>query len=477
MNCAPTEMSFPLKELLSKYNVPGPRYTSYPTVPAWTEDVTSADYQKSLQTLKKGETLSLYFHLPFCEQLCHFCGCMQVITKNHDRSAVYTEHLLKELKNILEYIPADARTVTQIHFGGGTPNFFKPDEMTVLMQAIRENFSVQANAEIAIEMHPRTSTAAFCDVLKKLGFNRVSLGVQDFDPEVQRLIHRGQSYEMTKRMLDYLRKLAFDSFNFDLIYGLPGQNQETWQETLKKTLELRPNRLAVYSYAHVPWVRPVQRSFDESDLPSPALKLELFEEAYETFIAHGYRLIGMDHFALADDELAQALERGTLHRNFMGYSTRADAHQIGFGVSAISFVGGHYFQNLKDLKHYYAHGGATGRSPLRATFRGCLLNRDDTIRRDLIMAIMCNGFVDCQAFEKRWDVKFSDYFSKELAALDQFVKDGLLEIKVRANGCSPLQLRVIGKGFLFLRNIAMCFDPYLREMQKKSETPIFSKTV
>ncbi len=455
-----------LFSLLNKYNVPGPRYTSYPTVPAWTEAVGPEEYRSSLRGLRPGDPLSLYFHLPFCERLCHFCGCMRVITKDHGRSAPYVEVLLQEIEAVVAELPAGVREVSQLHFGGGTPNFLQPEEMSAIVERVRRHFRLLPEAELAIEMHPRTSTPAFCENLAKLGFNRISLGVQDFDPKVQALINRNQSYEMTAEMVGLLRGLGFRSFNFDLIYGLPGQSFEGWKKTLDQVLGLRPDRLAVYSYAHVPWKSPVQRSFKDSDLPPPGMKLELFQRAYETFTANGYRSIGMDHFALAEDELARAAEQGGLHRNFMGYSTKADAHQLGFGVSAISYVGGNYFQNLKELPDYEAAIRSGGLAP----FRGFLLSRDDALRRDLITRIMCRGRVDWPEFEARWGLRHGEYFARELPALVGFVRDRLLEVDSEG-------LRVVGEGFLFLRNIAMVFDRYLEDIRGQAATPTFSKTV
>jgi len=435
-------------------------------VPAWTEGLNPADYRSSLKSLQAGETLSLYFHLPFCEKLCHFCGCMQVITGDHSRSRPYVDRILAELKGVVAALPSGVRDVSQIHFGGGTPNFLQPEELSEIVAAIRSSFAPSPSAEWAIEMHPRTSTPAFCENLAKLGFNRISLGVQDFDPKVQALINRFQSYEMTAEMVGLLRGLGLDSFNFDLIYGLPGQGMEEWRRTLSRVLALRPNRLAVYSYAHVPWKSPVQRSFKDSDLPSPELKLELFKLAYDAFLANGYRPIGMDHFALADDELARAAEDGSLHRNFMGYSTKADAHQIGMGVSAISFVGGNYFQNRKELPAYEAaiDGGEL------ASFRGFLLKRDDLIRRDLITRIMCLGRIEIGDFEAKWGLRFAEYFADDLKGLEGLMADGLIEL-------SPQSLRIQAEGFLFLRNVAMCFDPYLQAIQAQAKNPTFSKTV
>ncbi len=455
-----------LLHLLQKYNVPGPRYTSYPTAPAWKPEVGPADYSASLASLHPEDPLSLYFHLPFCEKLCHFCGCMKVITSDRGRSRDYVDRLLKELELVLEKLPVGAKKVSQLHFGGGTPNFLQPGELKELVRTVRLGFDVIGEAEVAIELHPRTSSREFCEMLRELEFNRISLGVQDFDPRVQNLINRFQTYEQTVEMVKLLRELGFRSFNFDLIYGLPGQSREGWARTIEQILEIRPNRLAVYSYAHVPWISPVQRSFNDSDLPSPAAKLGLFEQAYKAFLQAGYRPIGMDHFALADDELSRAFDQGTLHRNFMGYSTQADAHQLGLGVSSISFVGGNYFQNWKELPHYEA---AIQQRRL-ATFRGFLLSEDDAIRRDLITRIMCLGKIDLADFETKWKLDFDVYFAEDLAALQEIMDDGLLNI-------DNSQLMVTGEGHLFLRNLAMIFDRYLGKLQNVAKNPIFSKTI
>lgn len=453
-------------ELLKKYDVPGPRYTSYPTVPAWGESVDPTDYAKNLSAIRGTESLSLYFHLPFCEQLCHFCGCMQVITKDHSRSKSYIEVLLKEMDLVISNLKNCDRHVSQIHFGGGTPNFLQPEELSLILKKIRDHFHVLPNAEIAIEMHPRTSTEKFCDNLKKEGFNRISLGVQDFDDHVQKLIHRFQTYDQTKDMVEYLRTLGFDHFNFDLIYGLPGQTPEKFSDTLEKTLTLKPNRLAVYSYAHVPWVRPVQRAFEDRDLPTPETKLKLFEMALNFFSRHGFHLIGMDHFADEQDELFKALKNKSIHRNFMGYSTRADAHQIGFGVSSISYVNGNYFQNQKKLPNYEI---AVKQGNL-ATFRGHILNEDDRVRRDLITELMCARFLDVPQFEKKHGIEFQKYFAAELSLLNDFITDKLMTV-------SEKNLAVTDAGCLVIRNIAMCFDKYLDEIKRLAPNPVFSRTV
>lgn len=453
--------------LLHKYDVPGPRYTSYPTVPAWKTEVGAGDFAKNLQTLTgAAPLLSLYAHLPFCENLCHFCGCMQVITKRHERSQGYTDLLCQEIDRVASHLPANVREVSQIHFGGGTPNFFRPEEITQIMETYRKHFQILPDAEVAIEMHPKTSISEFCQNLQKEGFNRISLGVQDFDPTVQKLINRNQTYEVTRDMLEELRGLGFRHFNFDLIYGLPGQTLAHFQKTLELTVGLRPNRLAVYSYAHVPWVRPVQRSFQDEDLPAPETKLKLFEMAYRFFLDNGYQLIGVDHFALEDDELTQALKTGSIHRNFMGYSTRADAHQIGFGVSSISRMAGNYFQNKKELPVYQE---TIERGEL-ATFRGFLLTRDDEIRHDIITRIMCRMELDFPSVEKQWGINFRESFAEELKGLAGFVEDGLAEL-------SPQSFRVKGLGRLFLRNMAMVFDRYLEPIRRTAKNPVFSRTI
>jgi len=455
-----------LTSLLKKYDVAGPRYTSYPTAPAWANTVKETDFRNSLSGLKSGEPLSLYFHIPFCETLCHFCGCMTVITKEHSRSRGYTDVLLAEMDRIAGLLPEGGREVSQMHFGGGSPNYLQSNELKEIVDRARSHFRFEKDAEIAIEMHPRTSTPEFCEMIARLGFNRISLGVQDFDPVVQKLINRHQTFEMTADMVGLLRKLGFTSFNFDLIYGLPGQTMEGWGKTLDRVLQLRPNRLAVYSYAHVPWLKPYQRSFEDKDLPAPELKLELFEKAYETFSKTGYRPIGMDHFALKGDDLAKALDTGTIHRNFMGYSTKADAHQIGFGVSAISYVAGNYFQNRKEIEPYESEI----RSGNLATHRGYLLDRDDRIRRELIRQIMCRGVVEISAFEKEWKIGFAEYFADDLPRLDPMVADGLLRRDAK-------ELRVVDEGHLFLRNVAMAFDRHLEDIRSSAKNPVFSRTV
>lgn len=453
-------------ELLRKYDVAGPRYTSYPTVPAWTDAVGPGRYEEALSAVNPGENLSLYFHLPFCEQLCHFCGCFKIITKDRSRSLPYVETLLKEIALVAERLKKSDRKVSQIHFGGGTPNFISPEELSRIMTAVRGNFTVLPDAEIAIEMHPRTSRGEFCDALKREGFNRISLGVQDFNEDVQKLINRNQTYEMTRDMLGYLRGMGFASFNFDLIYGLPGQTLEKFSRTLELTHSLHPDRLAVYSYAHVPWKSPVQRSFSDADLPGPETKLRQCEAAHAFFTAKGYRQIGMDHFAKPGDELFEAFESGGLHRNFMGYSTRADAHQIGLGISSISFVAGDYFQNGKTMEDY----DVPVRAGNFATIRGYALTGDDHVRRDLIADVMCRMRVDKKAFGKKHGLIFDDYFADDQILLRDLVADGLAKVNADFITVTPA-------GKLFLRNIAMCFDAHLESIRRNAKNPVFSRTV
>lgn len=452
--------------LLHKYDVPGPRYTSYPTVPVWTEKVGAADYANNLQAVSGDERLSLYFHLPFCENLCHFCGCMQVITKDHTRSAAYVGDVLRELALVVYALKNSHRRVSQLHFGGGTPNFLQPEELSALMQNVRENFVLTDNAEVAIEMHPHTSTRAFCDVLAPLDFNRISLGVQSFDERVQHLINRHQTFAMTKDMMDYLCTRGQKHFNIDLIYGLPGQTPSSFADTLEKTLKLKPNRLAVYAYAHVPWVRPVQRSFKDSDLPTPSERLNMLEMAFSFLPQHGYHPIGLDHFADENDELTAALKDLSIHRNFMGYSTQACTHQIGLGVSSISYVNGNYFQNSKKIGTYQN----LIRQDRLATFRGHLLTSDDHIRRATITELMCHLHIDKQAFAQKHGITFDDYFREELPSLHVFAADGLLRLSKDA-------LVVTASGHLVLRNIAMVFDRYLPQVVQSAQTPVFSQTV
>lgn len=453
-------------ELLRKYDVPGPRYTSYPTVPAWQEHMSLNSHENSLKNIQGDEPLSLYFHLPFCENLCHFCGCYKIITKDHSRSRLYVDTLNQEINLVSQKLVHSQKNVSQIHLGGGTPNFISPQELHDLMQTIRKEFNILPDAEIAIEMHPRTSTEAFCEELKKQGFNRISLGVQSFDDHVQSLINRFQTFEQTHSMMERLRQLGFQSFNFDLIYGLPGDTLEKFQQTLDLSLSLKPDRYAVYSYAHVPWKSKVQRSFRDEDLPSPETKLKMFDLALSTFSNQGLKQVGMDHFSTPNDELYLALTHKKLHRNFMGYSTRKDAHQIGFGLSSISYIAGNYYQNTKDMDEYTQKT----QSGSLTSYRGYELTEEDHRRRDIITEIMCHMQIDVASYDSKNNKTFAQHFAKEWVLLKNFERDGLIEIH-------PEKITVNESGKLVLRNLAMIFDAYLDDVKKNSVNPVFSRTI
>ncbi|MFH1357931.1 MAG: oxygen-independent coproporphyrinogen III oxidase, partial [bacterium] len=327
-------------------------------------------------------------------------------------------------------------------------------------------FTILPNAEIAIEMNPKASSQEFCNNLYQEGFNRISIGVQDFNDSVQKLINRNQTYDITSNFVKRLRDIGFEHFNFDLVYGLPGQTIENFLYTLEKTKELNPNRLAVYSFALVPWAHPEQRSFKNEEVPSPETKVKLFEMAHAFFTKNGYHLIGMDHFAREDDDLYKASKNKTIHRNFMGYSTRSEAHQIGLGASSISYVAGNYFQNQKDVCQYQETIANHG----LATVKGFKLSKDDHIRRDFITKLMCDYSVDIDSFSKKHDITFKDYFADDVALLKEFIVDDLLEI-------TPTHLKVTKQGHFVVRNIAMCFDKYLGKIKKTARNPVFSRTV
>ena len=450
--------------LLARYDKPGPRYTSYPTAVEFTEDVGEQAYEKHLAEAANSDApLSLYFHLPFCEERCAFCGCHVIITKKHEVATRYLDVLFREIDLVADRL-GDRTSVRQLHWGGGTPTFLTLDEMRELHARIVARFGIEPDAEVAIEVDPRVTTREQLELLRELGFNRLSMGVQDFTPEVQEAITRYQTEEETVELVRSCRELGFESLNVDLIYGLPKQTPETFVTNLHKTIALRPERVAVYSYAHVPWMKANQRKTEETVLPAPEVKLRLFGEAREAFLEAGYEAIGMDHFALPEDELAVAAREGELHRNFMGYTTRPAPDMIGLGVSAIGDVGNAYFQNRKILPDYQRHV-LDGKLPV---FRGVVLTPEDVLRRDVIQSIMCNWQVDRRAIEKRHSIDFEETFATELGELEREVAEGFVEV-------DPEGIRVVGTGRLFVRNIAMVFDERLRRM--KRDGPVFSRTV
>jgi oxygen-independent coproporphyrinogen III oxidase len=435
-------------DLVQKYNVAGPRYTSYPPATKFTDALTWPDLaEKIIDNNKTDRDLSLYFHIPFCETLCWFCGCTTVITLNHSQGQTYINYLEKEVAQMATLINPRRKAV-QLHFGGGSPTFLSPDEIRRLGKIIHKHFKFSSDIEAGVEIDPRRLTREHVVALREVGFNRASLGVQDFDPTVQQAVHRIQPREMTQQTIDWLREMGFASINLDLIYGLPHQTVESFNRTLDIVLAMQPDRLAVFSYAHVPWVKPAQKILEQKILPPPETKLQLLKNVIERLTENErYTYIGMDHFARVKDELVLAQRNKTLQRNFQGYSTRANADIYAFGMSAISQIPDAYWQNEKDLLKYYAALDA-GKVPLS---RGYVVSDEDKIRRDTIMRVMCDLGLDYAAMSQRLGINFASHFEREIESLAQFEADGLVRR-------SETGLEVTDTGRLFIRNIAMCFD-------------------
>lgn len=453
-------------DLLRRYDRPGPRYTSYPTAVEFHAGFDEAAYRARLAEAAGAidRPLSLYLHLPFCEERCTFCGCMVIITKKREVAAKYLTYLKRELAMLGEAL-GGRRRVVQYHWGGGTPTYLAPEQMADLHETVTAHFDIDPAAEVAIEVDPRVTTAAQLALLRGMGFNRLSMGVQDFTPAVQAAVNRIQPVETTRALFDGARALGFGSINIDLIYGLPRQTRDSFAETVDTVIAMRPDRVAVYSFALVPWIRAHQKGLPMADLPGADLKLELFAEAMQRFLAAGYRQIGMDHFALPDDELARASAAGTLHRNFMGYTTRPAPDMVGAGVSAIGDVSGAFAQNVKSLAAYYAALDA-GQFPVE---RGYRLDEDDHLRRFVIAELMCNFRVRHADVHTRFGVDFARYFAAEIEELARGpAADGFLDIL-------PDGLEVTPRGRLFVRNVAMHFDRYLRKAPE--EKPVFSRTI
>jgi oxygen-independent coproporphyrinogen-3 oxidase len=451
-------------DFLKKYNQPGPRYTSYPTAPVWQENFGPDDLEQVFAKADvAGTPVSLYMHLPFCENLCLFCACTVVIEKDKSVAPPYLEILKREVDHVARRVSRE-RTVTQFHWGGGTPTYLTPAQMEDLFAHTRERFTFAENAEIGIEIDPRVTTPEHLEAARRLGFNRLSMGIQDFHPEVQKAIHRIQPLGMTRETIFRARSLGFDSINVDLIYGLPYQTADRFAATVDQVLSLAPDRVAMFSYAHVPWLKKQQGSF-QTHLPEGMEKFQIFRSGLRKFIEAGYLYIGMDHFARPTDELAVAQQNRTLHRNFQGYTTKAGADLYGMGVSAISGIGASYAQNQRDLPGYRA---AIERRGI-ATMRGYRLSNDDLLRRAVISRLLCHTVIPKSEVEREFSISFDDYYAKELAALAEFESDGLVTL-------SPDEIRVAPLGRVFIRNIAMVFDPYL-ERQKLDSRPLFSKTL
>ena len=456
--------------LLRRYDRPGPRYTSYPTAPQFNAAFGEAALREVARASNEDpipRPLSLYVHVPFCFSPCFYCGCNRIITRDLARGRTYLERLGREITLMAPLFDRD-REVIQLHFGGGTPNFLDADQLCDVVETLRGafRFADREDRDISVELDPRFCKPADMPTLARAGFNRTSLGVQDFDPKVQAAVNRIQSVEETRAIVDACRGAGMRSVNIDLIYGLPGQSIDGFRRTLDTVVAMRPDRLAVYSYAHLPHVFKPQNQIDESLLPDPDTKLALLQAAVEQLTAAGYVYIGMDHFALPDDELALAQARGGLHRNFMGYTTHADSDLVGLGVSAISHIGGSFSQNPRDLPSWETALDA-GRLPV---FRGMRMDEDDEIRADLIQSLMCQGEVRVRAFEERHGIGFAEYFADDLQRLWPLADDGLVVV-------SPEAIRATPRGRLLLRNIAMCFDRYLDQTAVIDARPRFSRAI
>jgi oxygen-independent coproporphyrinogen-3 oxidase len=452
-------------DVLKKFNKPGPRYTSYPTAPLFSTEFTAEDFVREIVETNEAASrgISLYFHFPFCEKLCYFCGCNMMVTHDRTRISEYNEYLKKEI-DLLRPMIAPERKAEQMHWGGGTPSYLTPEEIRDIGGYIKSKFEFDDDIEASVEIDPRGLTREHMEAFREVGFNRTSFGVQDFNLQVQEAINRVQSEEITRQTVGWARELGFHSINLDLIYGLPYQTVDTFAETVEKVIDISPNRIAVFNYAHVPWLKKHQAVMPAEAMPSADERLAILQMTIENLIASGYVYIGMDHFAKPTDELAIAQKNNTLYRNFQGYSTKSGCDVYAFGYSAISQFENIYAQNLKNLKDYYARID----SGEAATNVGYRMTADDHIRKETIMQLMCNLEIDKRRVESKFDIAFDEYFKDDKAKLDVFIVDGLLE-----NDADKIS--VVGSGILIIRNIAMCFDAYFEKMA--TEKPVFSKTV
>ena len=446
--------------LIQKYNYSGPRYTSYPTALEFSADYGEENFHSAVARYPE-RPLSLYVHIPFCHKLCYFCGCNKIVTRQQHKADQYLDALEQE---IIHRAPLFAdRRVSQLHWGGGTPTYLNKAQISRLMGLLRSHFQFDVDAEISIEVDPREIELDVLDHLRSEGFNRLSMGVQDFNKEVQRLVNREQDESFIFALIKRARDIGFTSTNIDLIYGLPKQTPESFAFTLSRVAELSPDRLSVFNYAHLPTLFAAQRKIKDADLPSAQQKLDILQQTIVSLTDAGYQFIGMDHFARPDDELAVAQREGVLHRNFQGYTTQGDTDLLGMGVSAISMIGDSYAQNQKELKAYYQQVDETG----NALWRGIALTRDDCIRRDVIKALICHFRLDFSRVENQWDLRFNDYFAEDLKLLKPLANDGLVEINEQG-------IEVTAKGRLLIRNICMCFDVYLRQKARMQQ---FSRVI
>ena len=452
------------EEFVTRYNRPGPRYTSYPTAPVWNDAYGPNDFETAMQAAdKKRSPVSLYMHLPFCESLCLFCACNVIIKKDKSVAPPYLSILKKEIDHIASRVSRD-RQVSQFHWGGGTPTYLSPEQIEDLFEYTRERFTFAPDAEIGIEVDPRVTSRAHMEVVRKMGFNRLSMGIQDFKEDVQKAIHRIQPYEVTRDLIATARELGFDSINVDLIYGLPYQTADSFAHTVEQIVGLSPDRIAMFSYAHVPWLKKQQGSF-VAHLPEGMKKFDIFRSGLLKFLEAGYLYIGMDHFSKENDELAVSQRNRTLHRNFQGYTTKAGADLYGMGITAISGIQETYAQNHRDLPSWEKSVQERG----VATMRGYRLSQDDIIRREVISRLLCHTVIVKDEISKQFGIHFDEYFAPEIEHLKMPQEDGLVVMNDK-------EIRTAWLGRIFIRNLAMVFDPYL-EKQQLAARPLFSKTL
>ncbi|OWY39744.1 oxygen-independent coproporphyrinogen III oxidase [Xenophilus sp. AP218F] len=453
------------RELIERLDGSGPRYTSYPTADRFTSGFSPKDYQHRLQQRQIGanrKPVSLYAHIPFCNTVCYYCGCNKIITKDKSKADLYLDYLEREVEMVAGTLAAREKVI-QLHFGGGTPTFLSDEQLQRLIGIFKKHFEFLSDGEYSIEIDPRKVKRETVLQLAKLGFNRMSVGVQDFDLDVQTAVNRVQTEEETLEVINAAREAGFKSISIDLIYGLPRQTRESVRRTLEKVIAISPDRLSFYNYAHLPTVFMPQRRIDEAELPSPSQKLDILQDAVQMLTDAGYVFIGMDHFAKPDDELAVALRQGRLQRNFQGYSTHADCDMLGFGVSSIGKVGSCYCQNDKTLEGYYAAIDA-GHPPI---VRGMTLTKDDILRRTIIQALMCRFSLSVEAMEEIYAINFAQYFEAEMPRIRELQQEGLLSFDGDF-------LMVEPKGRFLIRNIAMIFDRHLRERETKAR---YSRTI
>ncbi len=458
------------EELIKRYDKAGPRYTSYPTAVQFHEGINLDSYKafceksnEESRQLPQAKPLSLYFHIPFCDTVCFYCGCNKVVTKDRSKAAPYLERVYKEIE-MQSALFDDNRVIDQLHWGGGTPTFISHDEMRGLMQQTRKHFTLHDDdsGEYSIELDPREVDRSSIELLRELGFNRISMGLQDFDPQVQKAVNRIQSEEETLNVLQAARDNNFKSISLDLIYGLPLQTTESFAKTLDKVIDASPDRLSVFNYAHLPEMFKPQRRINVEELPSPSEKLDILKVSFEKLAEAGYVYIGMDHFAKPDDELAIAQRERTLYRNFQGYSTHADCDLVAIGVTSIGQVANSYTQNEKTMEGYYNAIDA-GKLPI---YRGVELSLDDILRREVITQLICHFELNFSAIESLFNIQFTEYFAEELDTLHQMQTDGLIEL-------TSTSINVVPKGRLLIRNICMVFDYYLRQSKEQR----FSKVI